>query len=67
MPESQIAASPPTSDISSERQPQPSVNGSEEHSGETRTQTTAATAAEPDSSEKIVPRPVRATKISLTI
>ena len=49
MPESQILASPPTSDISTEYQPQPSVNGSEEHSGETRTQTAAGNTAEPDS------------------
>ena len=63
MPESQILASPPTSDISTEHQLQPSVNGSEEHSEETRTQTAAGNTAEPDLSENIVPRPVRSRKL----
>ena len=61
-PESQISASSLTSDISTKRQPQPSVNGSEEHSGETPMQTAAVNTAEPDSNENIVPRTVRSRK-----
>jgi len=63
MPDNQISASPVTSDNSTERQPQPSVKGSDGHSGETRTKTAAENTAEPDSNENIVPRPVRSRKL----
>ena len=48
-PECEMSLSPPISNSATERQAQPSVNETDEHSGETHTQTVLGSAAEPDS------------------
>ena len=47
--ECEMSLSPPISNSSTEHQTQPSVNKSDEHSGETHTQTVVESSAEPDS------------------
>ena len=58
-PECETSFSPPISNSSTEHQAQPSVNESDEHSGETHTQTVVGSAAEPDSIKDTARRPIR--------
>lgn len=58
-PECEMSLSPPILNSSTEHQTQPSVNESDEHSGETHTQTVVGSAAEPDSIKDTTSRPIR--------
>ena len=58
-PECEMSLSPPISSSSTEHQTQPSVNESDEHSGETHTQTVVESSAEPDSIKDTASRPIR--------
>ena len=58
-PECEMSLSPPILNSSTEHQAQPSVNESDEHLGETHTQTVVGSTTEPDSIKDTVPRPIR--------
>lgn len=58
-PECEMSLSPPILNSSTKHQTQPSVNESDEHSGETHTQTVVRSAAEPDSIKDTTSRPIR--------
>ncbi|XP_068738483.1 uncharacterized protein [Montipora capricornis] len=58
-PECETSLSPPFSNSSTEHQAQPSVNESDEHLGETHTQTVVGSAAEADSIKDTACRPIR--------
>ena len=59
VPECERPSSPPTSNSSNDHQAQRSVNESDEHSGETHTQTVVESVAEPDSIKDTASRPIR--------
>ena len=59
VPKCETSLSPPIPNSSTEHQTQPSVNGSDEHLGETHTQTVVGSAAEPDSMKDASCRPIR--------
>ena len=61
--ECEMSLPPPISNSSTEYQAQPSVNKSDEHSGETHTQTVVGSAAEPNSIKDIACRPIRSRTI----
>ena len=58
-PEYVMSLSPPISNSFTDHQTQPSVNESDEHSGETHTQTVVESVAEPDSIKDTACRPIR--------
>ena len=58
-PECEMSLSPSISNSSTEHQAQPSVNESNEHSGETHTHTVVGSAAEPGSIKETASRSIR--------